>query len=270
MKTVAKVAFGALLATALTPIGIASASGVNISGVPLTAPDPLYGTSSGENNVVNAPGFAPTGSTLYDPTGPGINENGTTPWLSTGAVSTDYTNYSVSYFYAGSESGFAITFNAPGITSFTETDKNNNLTYNNISPTPLGSSIGSGPGLLDFSFCWNSCNTVVANSSTNPAPGSGIANLIFSYLTAAGTDKFGNPAFDLTASNDGNNWFVIALNDNGGPDDNHDDMVVFAHVVELPGGPNTVPLPGALPLFGSVVGAGLIALRKRRKKTSAA
>jgi len=69
---------------------------------------------------------------------------------------------------------------------------------------------------------------------------------------------------DPTKSDD---WFVFALNDSGGPDDNHDDYVGFAHVTFVPPDQFPTPIPGALPLFASAIGGGFAfsKWRKRRK-----
>src|SRR5262245_15225982 len=122
-----KAALAALCATALCGVtNVASAATLTISGSPLAvAPNPLYGTSQGQNNVVNATGVPTTASTLFDPTGPNFVP-ATTPWIQGGAVSATG-NYAVSWFYAGSESGFNISFTSTGIAAFPETDKNNNL-----------------------------------------------------------------------------------------------------------------------------------------------
>ena len=61
---------------------------------------------------------------------------------------------------------------------------------------------------------------------------------------------------------------VIGLNDTGFADDNHDDFTLVAFIQE----PTTTPIPGALPLFASVLGGGFLfrRLRNRRQAKAAA
>ena len=61
---------------------------------------------------------------------------------------------------------------------------------------------------------------------------------------------------------------VFGLNDTGFADDNHDDFMVAAHITD---GAQT-PIPGALPLFASVLGGGFLfrRLRNRRQAKAAA
>jgi len=280
MKTVfAKVALAALCATALTAVShTAHAGTVSITGNTLNVgPNPLYGSASGSNNVINSPGAPATGSVLFDPTGPLLT--GATPWVMQGGVSSTVSgNYAVNWFFTGSESGFSITFNAPGVTPFTEGNQNNSAyaggpPLTNGSYQILGQSLGSGAGLIDFSLAWNGGGpgNTVSNNGAQTLPGSGTANLIFSYLDPT---TFGNTGFATLTSTAGD-WFAFALNDNGGPDDNHDDFVVFAQVVACGergcAPPQFTPLPAALPLFGSILGGGFVAgvWRKRRKVVKA-
>ncbi len=127
MKTVfAKVALAALCATALTAVSHpALAATVSITGNMLTiGPNPLYGSAVSSNNVVNSPGAPATGSVLLDTTGPTLT--GATPWVMQGGVSANVTgNYAVGWYFTGSESGYNITFSAPGVTPFTEGNQNN-------------------------------------------------------------------------------------------------------------------------------------------------
>ena len=61
---------------------------------------------------------------------------------------------------------------------------------------------------------------------------------------------------------------VIGLNDTGFADDNHDDFIVAAFISER----SQTPIPGALPLFASVLGGGFLfrRLRNRRQAKAAA
>lgn len=275
MKTVyAKVALAALCATALTAVShTAHAGTVTITGNTLTsAPTPLYGSATSSNNVVNSPGAPSTGSVLNDPTGPTLT--GATPWVMQGGVSANVTGaYAVNWFFTGSESGYNITFTAPGVPAFTEGNQNNSayaggppLTSGGGGYQILGQSTGTGPGLLDFTLSWTGGS--VSNTGTQSLPGNGLANMIFSYLDPSTYPSTGLATLTTTAGD----WFAFALNDNGGNDDNHDDFVGFAQVVACGetgcAPPSFTPLPAALPLFGSVIGGGFLAGAWRRRRKS--
>ena len=104
-------------------------------------------------------------------------------------------------------------------------------------------------------------STTNNGTSVNPIPNSGSANLIFAYLTP-GTHGF---QWDLTTTQ--TNEIAFGFNDNGSGDDNHDDFVAIASVVA--GGLQDTPIPAALPLFGSVLGGGLLFRRLRKRAKSA-
>jgi hypothetical protein len=67
-------------------------------------------------------------------------------------------------------------------------------------------------------------------------------------------------------------WVVFGFNDTGAPDDNHDDFMVAAHITDAGLEQNPTPIPGALPLFASVLGGGFLfrRLRNRRQAKAAA
>jgi hypothetical protein len=100
----------------------------------------------------------------------------------------------------------------------------------------------------------------VTNGSLNPAPANFFASLIFSYATPTGG------SFVLT--NTPTQFVVFGFNDNGFGDDNHDDfvgiMALTPNRLE-----NSTPIPGALPLFGSVLGGGLLFRRLRKRNKTA-
>ena len=83
-------------------------------------------------------------------------------------------------------------------------------------------------------------------------------------------DPLFNPLFGpglyLTASV--TDIVAIGLNDTGFLDDNHDDFTLVAFIQEV----DTTPIPGALPLFASVLGGGFLfrRLRNRRQAKAAA
>ena len=107
-----------------------------------------------------------------------------------------------------------------------------------------------------------------AVNGLNPLPGDpGPPNFLMSYA------EFRNGVFGL-------GWYltksitdivVIGLNDSGFKDDNHDDFTMLAFIRES-GNENETPIPGALPLFASVLGGGFLfrRLRNRRQAKAAA
>ena len=292
MRTVVgKLAAVALCATALTAFSYsANASTVDFTtGTPgpLTqaTPNPLYGGALSDNNVINSPGSPATNSALYNSTSPATPA--ATPWIQQTAATTSLSTYYVAWFFAGSESGYTITFNAPstvtqttpvplGPVTYTEHDNNNNI---GGAPLPGGAGykyLGMTEGntsLIDFTLNWLSGGAHSISNGDTTAPGTnGVPSLIFSYI---------NPVFDANnlftgqwdLTHNATDWFAFGLNDTGGPDDNHDDYVGFALVSRSPGGgPGTTPIPGALPLFSTVLGGGLAfsTWRKRRKNKGAA
>jgi hypothetical protein len=270
VKTVLRSSAFALCAIALTSIAQpAPASTLDFGGPALTiGPSPFYSGSPSSNNVINSPSAPSTGSVLTDPTGPNLTAN--TPWVMNGFVSTTLTNYAVNWFYAGSESGYAITFSAIGLTGgmgpFTENNNNNSCSGSCASSgTTAPVFMGMTTNSLAFTLSW-ATGSVTNNGSTtdpNPTPGNGIANLIFSFLQP----NSGGPGFTLTILP--TNWFAFALNDNGSGDDDHDDFVGFGQIIPLlTGQAGTTPIPATLSLFGSVIAGGLAlgAWRKRRKR----
>jgi len=237
--------------------GAAQAGTLDFGGVPLSAGvTPFYGSAAIENNVINSPGSPATGSVLFDPTGPNVGFN--TPWIMGGSPTTALSQYSVSWFYAGSESGYNITFNAPGLSGgagpYTETDSNNNCVscgaHGVISPVFLGTTQNS----LAFMLSW------IGGSVSSQTPN---ANLIYSYLQPDNTGT----SFTLTT--DPTNWFAFGLNDSGSSDSDYDDFIGFAEIVSSPAqGPGEAPLPGSLPLLATGLFGGALLFRRRRRQIS--
>jgi hypothetical protein len=84
-----------------------------------------------------------------------------------------------------------------------------------------------------------------SGSVTNGGATVGASSLFFSYATLS------SGIYTLTSS--ATNIVVFGFNGNGAPGDNHDDFVGIATL--LPGGNDLpMPIPAALPLFGSVLG----------------
>jgi len=236
----------------LTGSVVAEASTLDLGGSAMSTRIGFYGSAVYQNNVVNSAGSPSTGSVLTDPTGPNIGAN--TPWLAGASPSSTLANYSVNWFYAGSESGYNITFDATGLNGGTGPYTEHNANYNcygcgahPLSPVFMGTTENS----LAFSLSWKS------GSVKSQTPGN---NLIFAYLRPDSTGTH------FTLSKDPSDWFVFALNDSGSPDSDYDDFVGFAQVVVPHGpGPGQTPLPAALPLMGTGLLAGGIMLKKRRR-----
>jgi hypothetical protein len=213
---------------------------------------PFYGTASNQNNVINSPGASSTGSVLTDPTGPNVGSG--TPWISGGSPTTSLTSYSVNWFYAGSESGYSITFDAAGLSGgagpYTEHDSNNSCTagcgaHGSTLPVFMGTTQNS----LSFLLSW------VGGSANSDEPSS---NLIYAYLQP---DESGT---SFTLTKDPTDWFVFALNDSGSSDSDYDDFVGFAQIVDSPGqGPGETPIPGSLPLIATGMLGGMLMLKRR-------
>jgi len=100
-----------------------------------------------------------------------------------------------------------------------------------------------------------------------PSPGSGVPNLIFSYAT------FVEPGL-LVLTKSVSDIIIFALND-GGAGNDHDDFVGAAIITERADcecAPTTqpTPIPGALFLFGSALGGGLLLHRWRKRRSAMA
>jgi hypothetical protein len=231
----------------------AHASTLDLGGATFSfASGAFYGSAAAQNNVVNSPGSPATGSMLVDPTGPNIGPS--TPWLVGGVPTTSLTSYTVNWYYAGSESGYNITFNAPGLSGgdgpYTEHDSNNSCVsgcgaHGTTTPIFMGATQNS----LSFALSWPS------GSASDGTPS---ANLIYAYLQP---DETGTSFTLTTAPTD---WFVFALNDSGSPDSDYDDFVGFAQIVDSPGqGPGETPIPGSLPLIATGMLGGMLMLKRR-------
>ena len=270
-RTAKSIALLGLCATALTVSGntVRAATFEIVGGSPLSAgPTPFYGTALSQNNVVNSPGASPTGAAVFDPTGPNLTPD--TPWVQGGQLvahtgSSSFTG--ISWFFLGSESGFQVTFHSPALADFTEGNQNNSAYSGNPPLTVgfLGSKLNVGSGPIQFSLTWATGS--VDNSALQPNPGSGVPNLIFSYATFVEPDL-------LMLTKSVSDIIIFALND-GGADNDHDDFIGAAIVTERADcecAPlqATTPIPGALPLFGGVLGGGLLLHRWRKRRSARA
>ena len=87
--------------------------------------------------------------------------------------------------------------------------------------------------------------------------------LIFSFATGGGCG--GGGTCTLSDPEVPTDTIVFGFNDTGSNDDDHDDIMIIGRIIsstnELP-----TPIPGALPLFGSVLGGALVLLGSHRKR----
>ena len=129
----------------------------------------------------------------------------------------------------------------------------------------MGSVTGLTSLLTPFTFADTTPPHVVGGSISNgsnvPA-GTATANFISSYASLIS----GNLVLQLAPSD----WVVVGFNDNGGNDDNHDDFIMAAQIVDAGNAPGLTPIPAALPLFGSVLGGGFLFGRFRKRRQAKA
>jgi hypothetical protein len=299
MNTVVKkFALAALCTTALIGLsGIAQAQVVfDIqNGTTVTPFD--YSTAIGSNNVVNSVGVPGTGSTVFDPNttvlSAGVNQTGPgSTWLGSSATLnavlsvsglTAGQNYTITWTYIGNEAGNQNTFSTSSsgaliasnsvVGSYAADNRNNNCNcVGGINPLPVAgmgaTTYTNGAGTVSTpGFTLTDINTgaFVTNNGTsaNPPPNGGAANLIFSYLT------LGSHGFQWDLTGTPTNEILVGFNDNGSGDDNHDDFMFIATVT--PGGnAGGTPIPGALPLFGSVIGGGFLFRKLKKRRTATA
>src|SRR5262249_40724018 len=163
--------------------------------------------------------------------------------------------YTVDWYFNGAESGDTIKFSTVGLPSFSENNQNNNYNFGNDPGWKfLGTTSGSGNGSpIPFTVTDLNYGISVANGS-NHAPTSS-TSLIFSYVIPE--FKHGHfKGWELTTT--ATDWVVFGFDDPGGTDKDFDDYMGLLHVkvAEGPPPPKPTPLPGALPLMGTVLGAG--------------
>jgi hypothetical protein len=246
MKKLASLSAVVVLGATAAPFAGVSAATVEIEGYSYSI---NYGSQSKKNNVVD-----------YGPSG--IEDNTLwyqKPWKAGGQVNATIDNYLVDWYFNGAESGFTNTFTS-GTLSFSEHNENNRLEWGNDDGWLfLDTTTGSGAGdPIDFRVA-DQNNKGVTNGVNNKWPGSYSPSLIFSYASPI---YDGNKLVGWELSLSATDWFVFAFNDKGSKDKDHDDYVGLAHVYA----PSEVPLPGALPLMGTVVGGGYLVRRWRNRK----
>jgi len=233
-------------------IGAVQAGNVLIQGALIDfSPVPGYGTASSNNNVVNS-----GTSGVSDPTN-GDNRYLGTQGMTQSVVQSTVPLYNVDWYLVGAESGDAIRFNANSGVTATENNQNNNCASCGTTvtgPFLIGTSVNQTATTVGFSFTDTNTLSTVANGSNNAPNTPGTASMIFAYLSGAFASTIINP---VGANTD---WFLAGFNDNGSPDDNHDDFMIAGHIV-------AVPIPAALGLFAG--GLGLMGFLGRRRKRQA-
>jgi len=265
-SVIRKYALAALCGAAIIGVGqSAQAATWTIVGGVAPASAASYGTADGQNNVINNPN--PLGGQTFDTlAGATIKADADLNATAAGA-------YNVQWFYVGSESDNKIDFAATGVplanggvVGYAETNANNQCAACatnpslQIGPQLMGTSINQNALTPFFGFRDQTDGSFVLNGANN-GDGSGFPNFLISYATLIGTQLF------LSAAP--SDWVVFGLNDTGAPDDNHDDFIVAARISDF-GGENPVPIPGALPLFASVLGGGFLFRRLRNRRLAKA
>ena len=239
----------------------------------------VYSNLPNGNNVINSPSSNPTGSTVFDGATPTTWQGSSASNSSLVAVTglAGVATYTVSWTYIGSESDNIVRFTVPtnanvavnGAIPTNEDNRNSNCIgcFNSgVNPSPtlsMGSTtynVVGGTNIPAFTVTdtqTGGANTVT-NGGVNGGPGSGLTSLLFSYAT------FDGVKFTLTTAQ--SDIVVFGFNDNGFADDNHDDFMGIMRITAFTNA-NPTPIPGALPLFGTVLGGGLLfrRLRKRNK-----
>jgi len=261
-SVIRKYALAALCGAAIIGVGqSAQAATWTILGGGAPSSPANYGPANGQNNVINNPA-AGVVDTINVPINASIVSGAN---LQANFVS----SYTVSWVYLGSESDNNIRFFGPGVvaTGFLETDLNNNCAACATNPSPQTGTVPMGTAVLQtavlpaFRFLDLSDGTGAANGANFP-DNVNKPNFLMSYAV-----DIGGGVLALTTSV--SDIVVIGFNDTGAPDDNHDDFMLAAFISELPGETNT-PIPGALPLFASVLGGGFLFRRLRNRRLAKA
>jgi hypothetical protein len=226
-------------------------------GSPLGGAFTGYGTAPSNDNVITVGGTPP--SLTIDPTNGAALIQGAQ--LQASFVGT----YAVQWVYLGSESDLGVTFTAAaGVAGGYVEDNRNNNCATCVHSVPANQPVvlmggASGQTALQPAFTFTGGNSVSNGGNTNS--GSGLANFTLAYASLIG----GQLVLQAAPSD----WVIIGFNDSGFNDDNHDDFVLAAFITDRPGETGPTPIPGALPLFASVFGGGLLFLRNRRRKQAA-
>lgn len=153
----------------LTGQPAARSTSLDLIGTTFTvAPGTFYGAVLQFNDVLNSAGVPGADSVPTDLTGPQLTAD--TPWVIRGGLSTRLTDYLVDWFYAGSKSGNATSFDAGGLSGdaghFTETDSN----CRPACPARALEFHGKTQNSLSFGLSWNG-GQIQSNSRTLPTDG---------------------------------------------------------------------------------------------------
>jgi hypothetical protein len=249
----------AICASASLAPDAARAASIDITGGSFGAFPGYSGGNISKNNVIN-----------YDPSGIDDNKGGSA-WHIGGAVIAKLPNFAVDWYFNGAESGDKIKFTS-GSVYFTESDQNNRYSPGNDPGFKfIGTSTGSGANTpISFTLLDTNSNIGVTNGVNNHLPGAHIASLMFAYLEPDYDKKGKLEGWKVTKNP--TNWFAFGFNDPGSTDKDHDDYVGVGYIRALPPPPvGQTPLPGALPLMGSALGAGsLVGWWRRRRQQHAA
>ncbi len=251
-------------ALAIAGIGSQSdAATVNLSnGTALGAGATSYGTSSPDNNVVNA-----AGGYITDTTSSTMSN-----WLGGGTVNSTVANYSVTWYFLGNEAANQdqLSLNS-GTFNFSTTsgslgagNHNSNLgpstAYDSL--ISIGSTTGSGANApISFSLS----DISAGGPTTSDISGqTGFADIYVNPM--CGVSVCGSSLALLSGwevSTTATNWFAIGYNDTGSSDKDYDDLVFVGEIT-------ATPLPATLPLFAGGLGfLGFLGKRDRRKNAAA-
>jgi len=263
-SVIKKYVLAALCGAAIVGVGqTAQAASWNIFGG-VGAGLPNYGLAPNANNVLNQGPLGMAG--VFD------DLSGASILAGAQLKATFITAYDVAWTYVGSESDHTLRFTGPGVAAFDENNANNNCVgcifqppSPQTGPVPMGTALNQNAVTPLFSFKDQQDGSTAVNG-LNPLPGNpGPPNFLMSYA------EFRNGAFGLgwylTASI--TDAVVIGLNDSGFRDDNHDDFTLLA-LIRDSGNENNTPIPGALPLFASVLGGGFLFRRLRNRRQAKA
>ena len=233
---------------------VRAASVIDITGGTFGTAFPGYsGGNKSKNNVIN-----------YSPSEIVDNKNGSA-WHIGGAVLSNIPYFAVDWYFSGAESGDKIKF-ASGSISFTEYNQNNRHEWGNDPGfQSIGTSSGNGVNTA-ITFTLFDLNKLVGvtNGVNNHLPGAYIASLMFAYLEP----EYKNGKLKgWKVTKNATDWFAFGFNDPGSTDKDHDDYVGVGHAYAIPPPPVTqTPIPGALPLMASALGAGSIMRWWRRRR----
>ena len=262
MRTVGRLIVG--IAVGVTSLlasnNVRAASVIDITGGAFGAFPGYSGSNMNKNNVIN-----------YDPAGIEDNKGGSA-WHIGGAVLSKIPYFAVDWYFSGAESGDRIKFTSNSV-YFTENNQNNRYhSGNDPGFKYIGTSTGGGTNTpIPFKLLDLNSTIGVTNGVNNSLPGAHIASLMFAYLELDYDKKGKFEGWKVTKNP--TSWFVFGFNDAGSTDKDHDDFVGVGYAYAIPPPPVTqTPVPGALPLLGSVLGAGSLVKwwRRRRQQRIAA